>query len=65
MVHYLENNYAAQWSNAIRNVADINNTHATDIIPVVSVPIDSVSSEYLTVKKNHVVDASWWINLHA
>ena len=43
---------SAQGSNSVRNVAEINNTQATEDIPVVSRPIHFVSSAHPAVKKN-------------
>ena len=42
----------AQWSNTARNLAEISQTQATEAIPVVPIPMDSVSATYLDVKKN-------------
>ena len=52
-------NASSQWFNSIRNVTEINNTETTEAIPVVSIPIDSVSSAYLVLKKNDMSVVVW------
>ena len=42
----------AQSSNSVPNVAEINNTQTIKPIPVVSIPLDYVTSAHLAVKKN-------------
>ena len=41
----------AEWFNVGRSVAESNNTHATEGIPVVSIPVDFVSSAHFAVKR--------------
>ena len=42
----------AQWSNTVRSLAEINNTKTAEVIPVVSMPTNYVSSAHLAEKTN-------------